>query len=59
MQSELDCPDFKDETFIDNFFDIFKKDKSKIEKKEPDREQVQKPEKKKKSFFQRIFGKKK
>ena len=58
LLSELDCPDFKDETFLENFFDIFKKDKDqdKIEKKPG---KTQKPEKKKKSFFQRIFGKKK
>jgi penicillin-binding protein 1A len=56
MLAELDCPDFKDETFLENFFDIFKKDTDKagkIEKKAPA------PEKKKKSFFRRIFGKKK
>jgi penicillin-binding protein 1A len=58
LLSQLDCPDFKDETFLENFFDIFKKDKDqdKIEKKPG---KTQKPEKKKKSFFQRIFGKKK
>jgi len=56
MLAELDCPDFKEETFLENVFDIFKKDNGKagkIEKKTPA------PEKKKKPFFKRIFGKKK
>jgi penicillin-binding protein 1A len=61
LLAELDCPDYKEnEMFIDKVFDLFKKDKGKIVKSTPEpQKNAPAPEKKKKSFFQRIFGKKK
>lgn len=53
LLAELDCPEFRDKNFIENFFDLFKKENKPVEKMAP------RPEQKKKSFFQRIFGRRK
>lgn len=53
LAAELDCPDFREKTFIDNIFNIFKKDRVPVEKASRKREPG------KKSFFRRIFGKRK
>jgi penicillin-binding protein 1A len=56
LAAELDCPDFREDKIFDNFLDIFKKDKEKIK---PGKVTTPSPEApRKKSFFQRIFGKK-
>ncbi|HKK42998.1 MAG TPA: transglycosylase domain-containing protein [Bacteroidales bacterium] len=50
LKSELDCPDFKEDNFIDKFFDLFQKKKIDFDK-EP-----KKAKPKKRSFFKRLFG---
>lgn len=47
LASELDCPDFKEKTFLDKFLDKFKKNKIPSDNGQ-----------KKESFFKRLFGKK-
>jgi penicillin-binding protein 1A len=49
LQNELDCPDFREKTAIENFMGIFKKNK--IDYDHSKRKQ------KKNSFFRRLFGK--
>jgi penicillin-binding protein 1A len=52
LANEIDCPDFRDKNFFENFINIFKKDKfgyDTIDKKH---------EPKRKSFFRRLFGRK-
>jgi penicillin-binding protein 1A len=49
LQNELDCPDFREKTAIENFMGIFKKNK--IEYDHSKRKQKQN------SFFRRLFGK--
>ena len=52
LSDELDCPDFKEKTFIEKFIDKFKKDKI------PSGNGFLKNGQKKESFFKRLFGKK-
>ena len=52
LANELDCSDFRDKNFFENFINIFKKDRfgyDTIDKKH---------EPKRKSFFRRLFGRK-
>jgi hypothetical protein len=51
LEGALDCPDFKKDTFIDNFLDLFKKKEIVFNKDSV------KAERKKNSFFRRIFRK--
>jgi penicillin-binding protein 1A len=51
LQNELECPDYREKTAIENFKDIFKKNK--IDYDQSKRKQ------KKNSFFKRLFGKNK
>jgi len=53
LAAELDCPDYRDNTMVDDFVDFFKKDKKTFDK------EGFRARQKKKSFFQRLFGKKK
>jgi len=53
LAAELDCPDFKEKKFLENFIDFFKRDKITFDKKTPGSDL------KKKSIFRRIFGTKK
>ncbi|MBP1666814.1 MAG: rane carboxypeptidase/penicillin-binding protein, partial [Bacteroidetes bacterium] len=50
LVSSLDCPDFKNDNFLDKLLDIFNK-----KEKNFDRE-ILKADRKKKSLFKRIFG---
>jgi penicillin-binding protein 1A len=50
LSGALECPDFKENNLFDQFFDIFRRDR-----KIPDRKVVR-PERRRKSFFRRIFG---
>ncbi len=52
LSDELNCPDFKEKSFLDKFIDNFKKDRI------SSRKGVFKDGQKKKSFFKRLFGKK-
>ena len=52
LSDELNCPDFKEKSFLDKFIDNFKKDRI------SSRKGVLKDGQKKKSFFKRLFGKK-
>jgi penicillin-binding protein 1A len=49
LQGALDCPDFKEDTFIDNFLDIFKKKEIVFNKDSAKAERRRKP------FFKRLF----
>jgi penicillin-binding protein 1A len=49
LASELECPDYKEKNALDNFMNIFKKDKITFDK------EGKKTERKKKSFFKRLF----
>ncbi len=51
LQGALDCPDFKKDTFIDNFLNLFKKKEIVFNKDSV------KAERKKNSFFRRLFRK--
>jgi hypothetical protein len=51
LQYELDCPDYREKTTMENFMGIFKKNK--IDYDHSQRKQ------KKNSFFRRLFGKNK
>jgi len=51
LKNALDCPDFKKDNLLDKFIDIFKKDKITFDGR------VNKANRKKKSFFKRLFGK--
>ena len=52
LESELNCPDFRKKNILENFINIFKKDKMPYDKAS------KKHVLKKKSFFKRIFGRK-
>jgi len=49
LAKELGCPDYKEKNAFDNFMNIFKKDKITFDK------EVNKTERKKRSFFKRLF----
>jgi penicillin-binding protein 1A len=49
LKGALDCPDFKEDTFIDNFLDIFKKKEIVFNKDSAKAERRRKP------FFKRLF----
>jgi len=49
LEGALDCPDFKEDTFLDNLLDILKKQ---------DNEEFYKTERKKRSFLERLFKRK-
>ena len=53
LETELNCPDYREKNVFENIINIFKKEKFSYEK------QTNKTETKNKSFFKRIFGKKK
>ena len=59
MADELQCPDFKEKTFFEDVIDIFKGNRKPAEKEtlRPGQEKP-KPQEKKKSFFRRLFEKK-
>lgn len=64
LAAELDCPDYKEISFIENVLDFFRSDRKSFEREPEKSEQVlQKPEEKmvkdpeRKSFFKRIFQK--
>jgi len=50
--SELDCPDYKEKRALDNFLDIFRKEITIFDNEKS------RSERKKKSFFRKLFGKK-
>ena len=52
LENEFDCPDYRDKNFLENVKDLFKRDKTPLEKA------VRRKEMKKKSFFRRLFGRK-
>jgi len=52
LEKEFDCPDYRDKNFLENVKDLFKRDKTPLEKANR-RNQM-----KKKSFFRRLFGRK-
>ena len=51
LQNEIDCPDFREKTAIENFMGIFKKNEINYDHS--------KRKQKKNSFFKRLFGKNK
>ena len=52
---EIDCPDYKEESSLEKFLDVFK-DRSVTFKKSRQPAKKQAPQKKKKGFFKRLFG---
>jgi penicillin-binding protein 1A len=52
LANEFDCPDYRDKNFLENVKDLFKRDKTPLEKA------IRRTEMKKKSFFRRLFGRK-
>jgi penicillin-binding protein 1A len=52
LEKEFDCPDYRDKNFLENVKDLFKRDKTPLEKAN------RRKEMKKKSFFRRLFGRK-
>ncbi len=61
LSDELGCPDFKEKTFIEDLFDLFKGNKRSPDKeiRKPGMEKPgQVPVEKKKSFFRRLFERK-
>jgi penicillin-binding protein 1A len=52
LTDELDCPDFRDKNVLENFINIFKKDRFGYDTT------LKKHEVKRKSFFRRLFGRK-
>jgi hypothetical protein len=52
LEKEFDCPDYRDKNFLENVKDLFKRDKTPLEKAN------RRNEMKKKSFFRRLFGRK-
>jgi penicillin-binding protein 1A len=52
LADELDCPDFRDKNILENFINIFKKDRFGYDTT------LKKQEIKRKSFFRRLFGRK-
>jgi hypothetical protein len=51
LKTELDCPDFKEKKAFENFLRIFKRERITYFDKA-----THKLERKKKSFFRRLFG---
>jgi hypothetical protein len=53
LEKELNCPDYREKNIFENVIKIFKKEKISYEK------QTNKAEKKKRTFFNKIFGNRK